>query len=137
MPTLCIVHTLRDTRHTIAVVTNVKMEAVLIILTFGSFLTLWVTVAIFYTPSCHNLREMIDSVNQNGELTRTKSKWMWYGRTAKTLDDWIIHLPTKEKYLKYEEVQRVVYRIGMCRKVMSYTALIMIISGMILLMIVY
>lgn len=77
---------------------------------------------------------MIDSVDQSGELTRTKSKWVLYGRNSKTIDNWLIVLPKKEKYLKYGHVRKTVHKIKICRKIMTYSAPIMIVCGFILLM---
>lgn len=109
------------------------METALLILTSGSFLVFWITIVVFYTPSCHNLREMIDSIKQDGDLTRTKSKWMWYGRSAKTIDDWLITLPVEDKYLKYGLVQTTVNRIKIYRRIIMITAPIMVVSGTVLL----
>ena len=112
------------------------METILLILTFGSFLIFWVVTVIFYTPACFNLRTMIDSIDADGELTKTKAPISWYLTNFHTLDCWTIGLPKADKYLKYEKLKRTTNRIRNCRKIMAYTAPIMIVCGFILLMIV-
>jgi uncharacterized protein YlzI (FlbEa/FlbD family) len=77
---------------------------------------------------------MIDSINKNGELIKTKAPGSWYLTNFQTLDCWTISLPKTKKYLTYEKVNKTVNRIKLCRKIMTYTAPIMIICGAILLL---
>tara|TARA_R110002049_G_scaffold85790_4_gene218157 strand:- start:424 stop:663 length:240 start_codon:yes stop_codon:yes gene_type:complete len=74
------------------------------------------------------------SINKEGKLTKTKAPISWYLTNFHTLDSWTIRLPTTDKYLKYEKVKSAVNRIRLCRKIMAYTAPIMIGCGFILLM---
>jgi hypothetical protein len=112
------------------------METVLLILISSSFLIFWVTTVIFYTPACFNLKTMIESINRDGELTKTKAPLSWYLTNFHTLESWTIGLPKSTKYLKYEIVTKTTSRIRLYRKIMAYTSPIMIICGIILLMIV-
>ena len=112
----------------------IDLEDVLLILSAGSFIIFWVTTVIFYTPACHNLREMINSIDEDGEPTRTKSAQPLYGRSAKTVDDWLIRLPSSDKYLQYSIVKRTSRRIRTYRMLMAILAPIMIICGAILLL---
>jgi len=93
------------------------METFFVLLTAGSFLILWVTVLIFYTPATFNLREMLDSIDETGELTRTKAPISAYLTNIETLDNWTISIPTAEKYLKHDEVQQTTERVKKLRKV--------------------
>lgn len=79
---------------------------------------------------------MMDSIDVNGELTKTKAPISWYLTNIHTLHCWTIGLPKAEKYLKYEKLKQTTNRIRNCRKIMAYTAPIMIVCGFILLMIV-
>jgi hypothetical protein len=110
------------------------MESILLIFIFVSFLTFWVTIVIFYTPACFNLKTMLDSINNDGELTKTKAPVSWYLTNFQTFDCWTISLPKTEKYLTYEKVNKTVNRIKLCRKIMTYTLPIMIICVAILLL---
>ena len=77
---------------------------------------------------------MIDSIDRDGELTKTKAPISWYLINLKTLENWTISLPKTERYLKYKIVSMTANRIKVSRKIMAYTAPIMIICGFILLM---
>jgi len=77
---------------------------------------------------------MIDSINKDGVLTNTRASGSSYLTNFQTLDCWTISLPKTEKYLNFEKVKRTVNKIKMCRKIMTYTAPIMIICGAILLL---
>ena len=110
------------------------METILLILIIFSFLIFLIVIVIFYTPDCFNLRTMIDSIDCYGELIKTKAPTSWYLTNFHTLECWTISLPKSEKYLKYEIVNKTVNRIRVSRKIMAYTAPIMIICGFILLM---
>lgn len=77
---------------------------------------------------------MINSIDEDGDLTRTKSHQPFYGRSAKTVDDWLIRLPSSDKYLQYEIVKKTSNRIRTYRKLMAVLAPIMIICGAILLL---
>jgi hypothetical protein len=110
------------------------METILLILTSFSFLIFWIETVMFYTPDCFNLRTMIDSIDRDGELTKTKASTSWYLTNFHTLDCWTISLPKTEKYLKYDIVNKTANRIRVSRMIMAYTAPMMIISGFILLM---
>jgi hypothetical protein len=112
----------------------IDLQDVLLILTFGSFIAFWITAVIFYTPACHNLREMINSIDEDGELTRSKSSQALYGRSAKTVDDWLIRLPSSDKYLQYDIVKKTSNRIRTYRMLMAVLAPIMIICGAILIL---
>jgi hypothetical protein len=90
----------------------------------------------FYTPACFNSRTMMDSIDADGELTKTQAPTSWYFTNFHTVDCWIIGLPKSDKYLKYEQLKRATNQIRNCGKIMTYTALIMIFCGFILLMIV-
>jgi hypothetical protein len=77
---------------------------------------------------------MIDSIDRDGELIKTKVPTSWYLTNFHTFDCWTISLPKTEKYLKYDIVNKTANRIRVSRKIMTYTAPIMIICGFILLM---
>ena len=72
---------------------------------------------------------MMDSIDSDGELTKTKAPASWYLTNFRTLDCWTIGLPKSDKYLKYEQLKRTTNRISNCRKIMAYTAPIMIVCG--------
>jgi hypothetical protein len=110
------------------------MEAFLLVLTFGSFLIFWVTVIFFYTPVTFNLREMLDSIDETGNLTRTKAPLTAYLTSLETVDNWIMTTPTSDKYLKYDEVKRATTRIKKLRKLIYILTPIMVIGGAILLL---
>ena len=110
------------------------METILLIVTFGNFLIFWVVTIIFYTPACYNLRTMIDSIDSGGELTKTQAPTSWYLTNIHIVDCWTIGLPKSDKYLKYYQLERTTKRIKTDRKIMTYTAPVMIICGFILLM---
>ena len=75
----------------------------------------------------------MDSIDKDGELTKTQAPTSWYLTNFHTLDCWIISLPKSDKYLKYEQLKRTTNRIRNCRKIMTYAAPIMIVCGFILL----
>jgi len=110
------------------------METLLLILTFGSFLIFWIITVIFYTPASFNLKTMIDDIDRNCELTKTKAPTSWYLTNFHTIESWTIGLPKTDKYLKYEILEKTTKRIRLYRKIMAYTAPIMFICGTILLM---
>ena len=72
---------------------------------------------------------MIDSIDEYGELKQTKSKHLWFGRSAKTVDDWVIELPESDKYLKYEVLVDSVDKIRFYRKIIGYAALVILVCG--------
>jgi hypothetical protein len=84
------------------------MENTLMTITIISFLLCWLVIVILYTPSCFNLKTMIDSINYDGKLTKTKAPLSMYFKTINTLECWTISLPKDEKYLKYERVRRTI-----------------------------
>ncbi|PCI99380.1 MAG: hypothetical protein COB15_04145 [Flavobacteriales bacterium] len=110
------------------------MENILLILTSSSFLIFWVTTVIFYTPACFNLKAMIDSINKDGALTKTKAPFSWYFTNFKTLECWTIKLPKSEKHLKYNKLAKTTVRIRIYRKIRASLAPVIIICGFILLM---
>jgi hypothetical protein len=110
------------------------METILLIFTSVSFLIFWIVTVIFYTPACFNLRTMINSIDADGELTKTQASTSWYMTNFHTIDCWTIILPESDKYLKYEQLKWTTNRIRNCRKIMTGTAPIMIICGFILLL---
>lgn len=77
---------------------------------------------------------MIENINENGQLTKTKAPISWYLTNINTLKSWSIVLPTTDKYLKYELVLKTSKKIRICRKIMVYTSPIIILCGFILLM---
>lgn len=77
---------------------------------------------------------MMDSIDLDGELTKTQAPTSLYFTNFYTLDCWAIGLPKSDKYLKYDQLERTTKRIRTYRKIMAYTAPIMIICGFILLM---
>ncbi len=77
---------------------------------------------------------MIEDVDKNGELTKTKAPLSWYLTNFHTLENWTIGLPKNDKYLKYDIVIKTANKIRLYRKIMAYTSPIMIICGVILLM---
>ena len=93
------------------------MENFFVLLSSVSFLILGVTVLIFYTPAIFNLREMMDSIDETGELTRTKAPISAYLTNLETLDNWTISIPTSEKYLKYDEVRQTGEKVKKLRKI--------------------
>ncbi len=108
------------------------MEITLLILTSVSFLIFWIVTVVFYTPACFNLRTMMDSIDKDGELTKTQAPTSWYFTNFHTLDCWTIGLPKADKYLKYEKIKRTTNRIRIYRRIMAYTAPVMIVCGFIL-----
>lgn len=110
------------------------METILLIITFGSFLLIWIVMIIIYTPACFNLKTMIDSINKDGELTKTKAPFRWYLTNYYTLECWTISLPKTEKYLKYDIVSKTTNKIKISRNFLAYAALAPILCGFILLM---
>jgi hypothetical protein len=89
-------------------------------ITIISFLLCWLVIVILYTPSCFNLKTMIDSINYDGKLTKTKAPLSMYFKTINTLECWTISLPKDEKYLKYERVRRTINHIRIYRKVILF-----------------
>ena len=77
---------------------------------------------------------MIDSIDADGELTKTQAPISWYLTNLHTLDCWTIGLPKADKYLRYAKLKRTTNRIRNCRKIMAYTAPILIVCGFILFM---
>jgi hypothetical protein len=63
---------------------------------------------------------MIDSINYDGKLTKTKAPLSMYFKTINTLECWTISLPKDEKYLKYERVRRTINHIRIYRKVILF-----------------
>jgi hypothetical protein len=110
------------------------MEAILLVLTFGSFLIFWVTTLFFYTPATFNLREMLDSIDETGNLTRTKAPLSAYLTNLETVDNWIMSLPTSDKYLKHDEVKDATVRVRQLRKLIYILTPIMLVGGAVLLL---
>ncbi len=111
------------------------MKTILLLLTIASCLILWISIVIFYTPACYNLKTMIDDIDKNGELKKTKAPISWYFTNLHTIEIWTISLPKSEKYLRFEIVEKTILQIQLHRKIMKYIAPIMIICGVTLLMI--
>lgn len=109
------------------------METALLTLTFGSFLIFWIVTILFYTPACFELKNMMVSIDTKGKLPQkapTSSSISHFH----TIHCWTISLPTSEKYLKFEELQKITKRLRTYLKFMAYTATVMISCGFILLM---
>jgi len=77
---------------------------------------------------------MIDSINKDGALTKTKAPFSWYFTNFKTLECWTIKLPKSEKHLKYNKLAKTTVRIRIYRKIRASLAPVIIICGFILLM---
>lgn len=112
------------------------MEITLWALTSCSFLIFWIVLVGFYTPDCFNLCTMMDSIDLDGELIKTRAPLKWYLTNFHTLTCWTISLPKSEKYLKYDIVNKAVKRISKSRRIMVYTGSVFIITGSILLIMV-
>lgn len=79
---------------------------------------------------------MVEDINKNGVLTKTKAPLNWYLTNFHTSESWMIGLPNTDKYLKYDIVKKTTIKIRLCRKIITYISPIMIISAAILLMII-
>ncbi len=77
---------------------------------------------------------MINSIDKDGELTRTKAPISWYLTNFPATECLVISLPKDEKYLKYDQVNRTSKRIRKYQIIIAVTAPIMIICGAILLL---
>lgn len=108
------------------------IETVLPFTAILSFLSLWITMVILYTPSCFKLRAMIDLIDELGELKTNKIKWS-IGYNFHTLDNWLISIPTSNKYLKYELVTRTIERIKAYRTILGVSTTLLIICVLVLL----
>jgi hypothetical protein len=108
------------------------MENTLGVIAGISFVLFWVMVVIFYTPSCFNLKTMIDSINYDGKLTKTKAPLSMYLKNMNTLECWIIPLPKADKYLKHEILRKAINHIRIYRIVISFLLIVVIISSIIL-----
>ena len=74
---------------------------------------------------------MIDLIDEKGELKTNKIKWS-IGYNLHTVDNWLISIPTSDKYLRYEMVTRTIKRIQTYRTVLGISATVLVVSVLIL-----
>src|SRR6267154_645869 len=108
------------------------MKTILLLISTLSFLSTWITAVVLYMPSCFRLRAMIDLIDKNDNLKADKIKWS-IGYNLHTVDNWLISIPTSEKYLRYELVTRTIKKINFQRTVLGISTVTLIVSALILL----
>jgi hypothetical protein len=108
------------------------MNQILLLIAISSFVTIWIVMIIFYTPSCFRLRAMVDQIDKEGELKKQKVNWR-IGRNIETLNNWLISIPTSKKYLQYDILTITVGKIQTYRTILGISAALLIISTLILL----
>ena len=77
---------------------------------------------------------MLDSIDETGKLTRTKAPLSAYLTNLETVDNWVITIPTSDKYLKFEEVKIATERVKKLRKLIYVLTPIMVVGGAVLLL---
>jgi hypothetical protein len=111
------------------------MESILVGTATITFATFWVIVVIFYTPTCFRLRAMIELIDKGDILEEHKVKWS-IGHNQHTVDNWLISIPSSEKYLKYQLVVATVQKLKRYRIIISVLIPILVISAIGLLTII-
>jgi hypothetical protein len=110
------------------------MEEFLTIVTSVSFLVLWVTVLFYYTPATFDLREMLDSIDKDGSPKLSESPFARIILSFEAVENWLITIPTAERYLKFEEVKTTTDRVRKLRQRILVVAPIMVIGFLFLLL---
>ena len=107
------------------------MEQILLTILIPSFLAFWIIVVILYTPACFTLRTMIDLIDEEGELKTNKIEWS-LGGNSNTVSNWLISIPTSDKYLQYDKVKTTIDKIRVYRRMIGILGPIIIICAVIL-----
>jgi hypothetical protein len=110
------------------------MEPFLTIVTIVSFLILWVTILYYYTPATFDLREMLDSIDKDGRPKLSESPFQRIILDFEAVENWLITIPTAEKYLKFEEVRTTADRVKKYRKRIIIVSPIVLIGFLLLLL---